>query len=194
MNADQLIENLGKAAAAAKPADEYCLLGINWWATCMTKSEWSGWAQFLAVAFTLLAPFVIAYRKEKQAKKLMVTLIEDISFNLEFLKAIARDAASADKEDAEHVLTDIEMRFKYLREPIYLQLDALNMLSPATAVQLLTAIAIIKSRAELIKGLRAREDIIKNKHLYLHLGAQSERLLADMDGLNKVLAWAKSIS
>jgi hypothetical protein len=194
MNTDQLIENLGKAAAAAQPPSEYCFMWIDWWGTCMTKEEWSGWAQFLAVAFTLLAPYAITYRKKKQAKKLMITLIEDINFNLGFLKAIARDAASADKEDAEHVLTDIEMRFKYLREPIYLQLDALNMLSPATAVQLLTAIAIIKSRAELIKGLRTREDIFKNKHLYLHLGDQSDRLLADMDGLNKVLAWAKSFS
>lgn len=31
----------------AKEPIEYCFLWINWWATCLTKAEWAGWAQAL---------------------------------------------------------------------------------------------------------------------------------------------------
>lgn len=45
MNADQVVEGIGKAVAATKPAQEYCFLWIDWWPMCMTKAEWSGWVQ-----------------------------------------------------------------------------------------------------------------------------------------------------
>ncbi len=61
MNTSQLAEAIGVAAAAAKPPQEYCLLWINWWPTCMTKSEWSGWLQFVGSILALFIAISIPY-------------------------------------------------------------------------------------------------------------------------------------
>lgn len=50
-------EALTTIATAAQPA-EYCLLWVNWWATCLTKSEWAGWMQ----AVGAIVAIVFAYR------------------------------------------------------------------------------------------------------------------------------------
>ena len=34
-------------------AEEYCFLAVNWWVTCLTKSEWASWAQAAGVSLTL---------------------------------------------------------------------------------------------------------------------------------------------
>lgn len=61
MDANQLIKALGDAATAAKPPQEYCFLWIDWWATCMTKAEWSGWMQAIGSAIALLIAVAIPY-------------------------------------------------------------------------------------------------------------------------------------
>lgn len=71
MNADQVIEGIGKAVAATNPPQEYCFLWIDWWPMCMTKSEWSGWMQaigVLATLFILLANFFLDRYRSKQEK------------------------------------------------------------------------------------------------------------------------------
>ncbi|WP_370682227.1 hypothetical protein [Comamonas sp. GB3 AK4-5] len=55
MNADQVIEGIGKAIVAVSPAQEYCALWIDSWATCMTKSEWSGWVQAIGSVLAICA-------------------------------------------------------------------------------------------------------------------------------------------
>ena len=55
MESNQLIEAFARAVESAKPAQEYCFLWIDWWATCMTKAEWSGWMQAIGAALALLA-------------------------------------------------------------------------------------------------------------------------------------------
>lgn len=62
MDAIQLIKALGDAAAAAKPPQEYCLLWIDSWATCMTKAEWSGWMQAVGSVVAIWAGFRVARR------------------------------------------------------------------------------------------------------------------------------------
>lgn len=62
MNADQVIEGIGKAVAA-NSTQEYCLFWSDyWWWMCMTKDEWSGWMQavgtFAAILFALALPFM----------------------------------------------------------------------------------------------------------------------------------------
>lgn len=42
MNTDQVIEGIGKAVAAAKPAQEYCFLGSNWSPLCLPLPDWFG--------------------------------------------------------------------------------------------------------------------------------------------------------
>jgi len=54
---------------------EYCLLWINHWATCMSKSEWSGWAQVvgatLAVLAAVLVPAIQHVASERRALNAM---------------------------------------------------------------------------------------------------------------------------
>lgn len=73
MESNQLLEGLGRAVEAAKPAQEYCLrvLDQSWW-SCMTKAEWSGWMQavFSVVAiFASCAVSLILYVKQKNAQR-----------------------------------------------------------------------------------------------------------------------------
>lgn len=43
MDTNQVLEGIGAAVSAVKPAQEYCLFGfcgVTWWPVCMSKSEW----------------------------------------------------------------------------------------------------------------------------------------------------------
>lgn len=66
MNADQIIQGIGKAVAATKPADEFCLFKIDSLFTCMTKAEWSGWMQAIFSVVAILAATWIATRQRRQ--------------------------------------------------------------------------------------------------------------------------------
>lgn len=68
MEPNQLIEALARAVESAKPAQEYCFLWIDWWATCMTKAEWSGWMQALGSVFAIGFSGAIAARQIKAAR------------------------------------------------------------------------------------------------------------------------------
>lgn len=61
MNADQVIQGIGDAVAAAKPAQEYCFLGCQHWSMCMTKSEWSGWMQAISSVVAICASALLAW-------------------------------------------------------------------------------------------------------------------------------------
>lgn len=54
MKTEQVIEGIGKAVAATQPAQEYCLFWWDWWPTCMTKGEWSGWMQAIGAVAAIL--------------------------------------------------------------------------------------------------------------------------------------------
>lgn len=74
MEANQLIKALGDAAGAAKPPQEYCFLWIDWWATCMTKTEWSGWMQAIGALLAIAVAFAIANWQQIQSHKSDVKL------------------------------------------------------------------------------------------------------------------------
>jgi len=57
---DQMANAVAAAVVASKPPQEYCLLWIDSWATCMTKGEWSGWMQALGAVAAIAGAFVIA--------------------------------------------------------------------------------------------------------------------------------------
>lgn len=73
MDSNQLIKALGDAAAAGNPAQEYCFLWIDWWATCMTKAEWSGWMQaagaMLALTIAIGVPWWDQRRQRSERLK-----------------------------------------------------------------------------------------------------------------------------
>ena len=63
MDVNQLIRALGDAAGSAKSPQEYCFLWIDWWATCMTKAEWSGWMQAIfSVIAILMSAFLLRHQ------------------------------------------------------------------------------------------------------------------------------------
>lgn len=52
------------------PVQEYCLLWIDHWSTCMTKGEWSGWMQAVFSVVAILAAIGIAqYQRYSQIKE-----------------------------------------------------------------------------------------------------------------------------
>lgn len=73
MNEDQLVAAIARAVEAAKPAQEYCFLWINWWATCMTKAEWSGWMQAIGAIIGLITaitlPFFLRWLEKREVTK-----------------------------------------------------------------------------------------------------------------------------
>lgn len=88
MDVNQLIEGIGAATAAAKPAQEYCLLFIDWWPMCMTKSEWAAWLQFLGVGAALFSvvygPAIQRAQNSAHAKKMLLSAIVSLRQNANY--------------------------------------------------------------------------------------------------------------
>ncbi|MFP5444340.1 MAG: hypothetical protein ACLGIY_12240 [Betaproteobacteria bacterium] len=80
METNQLVEALARALDSAKPAQEYCFLWIDWWATCMTKTEWAGWMQAIGAVTALGIAIGLPYFQKKRADK------ENFEFALECVK------------------------------------------------------------------------------------------------------------
>ncbi len=60
VNAIDVTQEVAKAAKTfVGNSQEYCFLFVDWWPFCMTKSEWSGWMQAIAVTITLFLPFFV---------------------------------------------------------------------------------------------------------------------------------------
>ncbi len=69
MNAEQVIEGVGKAVAATKPAQEYCFFGCQHWSMCMTKNEWSGWMQVIGSMLAIWITWRIATTKQRKSEE-----------------------------------------------------------------------------------------------------------------------------
>lgn len=70
MESNQQVEAFARVVQSAGPAQEYCFLWIDWWATCMTKAEWSGWMQAIgSVAAILCAVGVAAWQLRAEARR-----------------------------------------------------------------------------------------------------------------------------
>lgn len=67
METNQLVENMARAIESAKPAQEYCFLWNDWWASCMTKAEWSGWMQAFGAALALVVAIALPYIQARNA-------------------------------------------------------------------------------------------------------------------------------
>lgn len=90
MDANQLIKALGDAAGAAKPPQEYCFLWIDWSATCMTKSEWSGWMQAVfSVVAILFSGYMVRYELNHQQLMVKKSAVSRIRTFIAFLSSYA---------------------------------------------------------------------------------------------------------
>jgi hypothetical protein len=66
---DQMANAVAAAVVASKPPQEYCFLGVETWATCMTKGEWSGWVQAFGSIAAIVGMFFLAKYQHYQQKK-----------------------------------------------------------------------------------------------------------------------------
>lgn len=82
MDTNQLINGIGAAVAAAKPAQEYCFLWSEWWPMCMTKSEWSSWVQAFAVIFALALPWILNKRSRIRSLKSALLFVDQFRKSL----------------------------------------------------------------------------------------------------------------
>lgn len=95
MNADQVIEGIGKAVTAAKPAQEYCLFWLDyWWWMCMTKSEWASWVQGIAVCIALIAPFVVWLISKSRERRVAKEILKGCEERLGKIKKYLNDGYS----------------------------------------------------------------------------------------------------
>jgi hypothetical protein len=99
MDTNQLMEGIGAAVAATKPAQEYCFLWIDWWPMCMTKSEWSGWMQAVFSVLAILAAVLVASRQRRLA--LVDAHEKEVSLMRACLQAVV---------DARAALKDVERK------------------------------------------------------------------------------------
>lgn len=56
------------------PPEEYCLLELTHWSTCMAKAEWAAWAQAFFSVAAIVAATWIASRQHRNAVRLQAEL------------------------------------------------------------------------------------------------------------------------
>lgn len=56
------------------PPEEYCLLQISHWSTCMAKAEWAAWVQAIFSVVAIFAATWIASRQNRNAVRLQAAL------------------------------------------------------------------------------------------------------------------------
>ncbi|MDH1477783.1 hypothetical protein N5F13_25190 [Comamonas thiooxydans] len=69
MNADQVIDGIGKAVAATNPAQEYCLFYWNIWPMCMAKTEWISLVSAVGTIGAVWVALVLASRANTERRK-----------------------------------------------------------------------------------------------------------------------------
>ncbi len=95
MDANQLTGALARAVEAAKLAQEYCFLWIDWWPMCMTKAEWSGWMQAIFSVLAILAAAFLTWWQLDVTRK--AADLERMSKDLELSSAALRICARANR-------------------------------------------------------------------------------------------------
>lgn len=66
MDANEVTQEFSKAAKTfIGNSQEYCFLFIDWWPLCMTKSEWSGWMQFIGAMLALIVAISLPFYQQR---------------------------------------------------------------------------------------------------------------------------------
>ncbi|MBO9680786.1 MAG: hypothetical protein J7556_21350 [Acidovorax sp.] len=100
-----LASALVRVVESAKPAQEYCLLWIDWWPICMTKAEWSGWMQAIGAILAILASFALVRHQLKEQQLLVKrAAVSRIRTFVAFSSSYAEGFLGIDK------YTNLEMR------------------------------------------------------------------------------------
>lgn len=144
-------------SAAPHPPPEFCLLWIDHWTTCMTKSEWSGWAQALGAIAALAITLFLWRRSESQegrkAEKNLRTFAGSLATSLPKLLN-AMETQSRDK---------VRLPLATLRRGLHVAnaLDASHLKRPEQQVALVMLTAVCQNIIEQC------EEALKRKFLVL---------------------------
>lgn len=77
------------------PTPEYCLLFIDWWPMCMTKAEWSGWAQAIGAMIALGIAIWLPAKARRNARRDSKIAVLSFMAGAVFALDRARDACAA---------------------------------------------------------------------------------------------------
>ena len=93
MEVAEIYNGIARAVETAKPAQEYCFLWIPHWSTCMTKAEWSGWVQAMAVTVTIGVPFIFGIMGKFRKRKILIDRLSG------FIKSVHHVVKSVENND-----------------------------------------------------------------------------------------------
>lgn len=100
------------------PTPEYCLLWIDWWPLCMTKSEWSGWAQaigaVLALAIAIAIPAKARRDARRDAKEAVLAFMASATVALEALRDVCMVQDWDSFVAARHLVEDAALAGNFL--------------------------------------------------------------------------------
>jgi hypothetical protein len=161
MNAEQLIEGISNAVAAAKPVQEYCLFWSDfWWWMCMTKTEWAAWVQAIGVIAALLIPVISVLYNKYSNKKTADKLIKEINHYHGIILREVSCLRNFDEKTPKWLMNDSLNYLSQFRHPSQERLDALAKLDIDLAMNIkgvfLDGISQIKKRQDFYEN----EDVL----------------------------------
>lgn len=195
MNADQVIEGIGNVVAAAKPAQEYCFLWIDWWPMCLTKSEWSGWVQSIGVLVAMCAPWIHSYFVRRRAKALALDVFNQalhIAKRGNRLDAILGSVPS-DPQQLQEAYGTASAIAHSIRDLTEDELSALHLFAPV-AVSRLRTCAELRAKLLGLLGLAAERQLPNDAHQHIYKEAaryarEYRELTADAVSLMRDSGW-----
>ena len=172
MNTNELIEGIGLSAATAKPAQEYCFLWMDHWSMCMTKSEWSGWVQGVAVCAALIAPmFIWLYSRfhERKVAKIIFNGYEEKINKIDIY--LSKGYSLLGYEVGFNELVElIQICIKFIKENRPIVDAKSNKLDPLLKSRILEFYRLIESFSDDVIIAKTRfEDVASSNHINLPL-------------------------
>ncbi|KAB2896574.1 MAG: hypothetical protein F9K35_13680 [Burkholderiaceae bacterium] len=162
-----LASALVRVVEAARPAQEYCLLWIDWWPTCMTKAEWAGWAQTAGVVAALMIPWLISWKAKWRAKPVALDVYRQAlgwskdAKRLQLLvEGALRDPAQL-KAAHDEGAAIVRSRRDFAEDEV----GALKLVAPVAANRLRACIEI-RAKLAVLFGIPVND---QSPHLSLHL-------------------------
>ncbi|MGD9758032.1 hypothetical protein [Comamonas testosteroni] len=193
MDANQLMEGIGAAVAAAKPAQEYCFLGLGWSFTCLPLSDWYGSLGLIVSAMAAagtVAAVVVALRlarrtdehresKETRLQRMhalyLLPVLKSLQSDLQ-ASAIRTYFANENPKSMEEALERLKRAKKWASDSkSHLELSALSaesllMLPEIVGFRISRALGVLQAlRVEILRfdpdewGDKARATVAKSK-------------------------------
>lgn len=184
MDASEIYKGIADAVESAKPAQEYCLLWINTWATCSTKSEWASWIQSAGVLLALYAAIKAPeWNRRNHAAHLEKMLHSYMKSSLSIIEVLAEALKAKENTiDIDQYRELYTSGTKYLSDFPFLQLDNREMAQTGVLLSTfcLTSLGTLTEERAFNEGALMMADLAKRLR-----GALSKFWTADGQPLNR---------